>query len=101
MCLTGSGDPEMWNIIYTNFLEGGSKYGDSNKWIKTDNSVSNTQDFMDKLLKKNRNSKLSGDGDSHKNKTVYHACNIEVTMIRTMLVYTALRRNKYKLSNRI
>ena len=61
------------------------------KGYHTDNRVFNASEFMEKLLKKQQNIKLSGAGNSHQNGAAERPIKKVVTMARTILMHTELR----------
>ena len=56
----------------------------------TDNGIFNTSDFMEKMLKKQKRIRFSGDGASHQNGAVERTIKMTVNMERTTSMHTAL-----------
>ena len=61
------------------------------KGYHTDNGIFNSSEFMEELLKKQKNIRFSGAGASHQNGATERAIKTVVTMERTMLMHAALR----------
>ena len=68
------------------------------KGYHTDNCIFNSLDFMVELLKKQQKISLSGAGASHQNGAADRAIKTVVTIVRTMLMHTALICPKNTLS---
>ena len=67
------------------------------KGYYTDNGILNASEFMEELLKKQKNIRFSGAGTSHKNGASERAIKTVVTMTRTTLMHAALRCPEYTL----
>ena len=61
------------------------------KGYHTDNGIFNASEFMEDILKKQKNIRFSGAGASHQNGESERAIKTLVTMSRTMLMHAALR----------
>ena len=61
------------------------------KGYHTDNEIFNSSEFMEEMLKKQKNIRFSGVGASHQNGAEERAIKTFFTMERTMLMNTALR----------
>ena len=71
------------------------------KGYHTDNGIFNFLEFMEKLLKKQKNIRLSGAGASHQNWVAEHDIKTLVDMPSTMLINAALRYPKETLSTNL
>ena len=61
------------------------------KGYHTYNGIFNASEFMEELLKKQKNISFSGDGASHQNGAAERTIKRVGTMARTMLIHAALR----------
>ena len=57
----------------------------------TDNGIFDASEFMEELLKKQKNVRFSGAGASNQNGATERAIKMVVTMERTMLIYAEIR----------
>ena len=65
------------------------------KGYHTDNGIFDALEFMEDLLKKQKNIRFSGDGASHQNEESERAINMLVNMPRNMLMHSVLRCPEY------
>ena len=60
------------------------------KGYHTDNGIFNSSEFMEELLKKQQNTRLSGAGASHQNGAAERAKNTVVTIASNLFMHAAL-----------